>query len=174
MMALFVAGLLAALTALPAATASAQSLAAIASQSGKTAPAGKTYTNADLPADTTPAKTDAAPAPMPAGGEKPPTAAAPKGPAYEEIPGTGKLNVRVEAESNQAAQDEDFWRQGARNLRERIAAAEGDIALLAGRQDDDIGDDIAKRQQDVAALRKSLDAHLRRAKALNVPSEWVR
>ena len=168
------------------APAGAQSLAAVAGQTR--AASERTYTNADLVNGEKPATAAATP-PSPAEpAESTPAKPPAKGPVYEEDKAGGYVNVKVEAETNQAAQDEAYWRRVTKTTRDRIAQAEADMAkmdaqLAAGangerqltaRDRENLTALRARRQRDAEQLRLALEAHLNRAKALGVPAEFLR
>lgn len=163
--------------------AAAQSLADVARQQEENRSkhsAVRTFTNADLsttsPAKDAPSTTEpAAPAAAPAKSEPATT--------FEEIPGTGTLNMIVRKADEKP--NEDAWRRSARDLRGRLAKAQADVAaaeseLAALRPGDDqetrqaTTATLTRRRNDVRLLSEELTRFVLRAQTSTIPPEWIR
>jgi hypothetical protein len=175
--------------ALDARIAAAQSLGAVARQEAdrrnQQAQGGKVYTNEDLDA-LPPADAPAAPAEPPKEPAAPVTTTKPSGVVIEENPGKGTLNMNAPAPASN--RDEKYWRRRSRDLRQRLAALNTNIATtqqrLAALED---GPQTPAATRDRQALTTALeqlrgDLHLRNediaqlrtfAESQKVPPAWL-
>src|SRR5688572_9298021 len=153
---------------LAASPATAQSLAAIAEKAPKhNGAAVKTYTNADLDAvPTLPAKAPALAESEAAPAEEPATPLPRQ--TIEEIPGEGQVNVVTKVEKNSSAENEPFWRRVTKSVKDRIATAEAELAMIAGRLDSAGPGDRekltalqSKRQKDLEFLNAEYAGHVK-------------
>ena len=175
------------------AVARSQSLAAVAAQAeSRPGAAAKTYTNADLEGDATTAATgDVTPAesaptlaehpsPKPPGGFLPEKPGAVPG-TIEEYAGKGRTNLVAKAGKSASSENEPFWRETIKNVKARIATAEAEIRLIDTRLQTAEGPERerllqarGKTEQNLGFLNAEHAGHLKRAKLLGVPAEWVR
>ena len=170
---------------------SAQSLGAVAREEAarrQTAPAGKVYTNASLPADA------AAASPAQA------TPAAPTTPAAKgAVPASG--STAKPADGKDAAKKEDkkseaYWRDRMKSLRDGKARAESFAEALQSRinalsndfvnRDDPAQrnviagdrqkalDELSRVQKEISEFTKSIDDLQTEARRAGVPAGWVR
>lgn len=177
---------LAASSAIPT-IAAAQSLAALAEQSGSRPAAQKTYTNADLDVVSAPEASPSTPsAPPPADAPVAPAAeekSAPRSPLVieEYAGGGGRVNVIAKVEKNQSAENEPYWRGVVKTVKNRIAKAEADLASIArsletadDRERGRLMELQARTQRDLESLNAQYEGHVKRAQVLGVPQEWLR
>lgn len=164
----------------------AQSLAAVAEQSSnRAASTTRTYTNADLvpvsdaAVPATPAVPETA-IPEPAGAAKPAPSAVPKG-VVEEYAGAGRVNVVSRVEKSNSSENEPFWRKVTKSVKDRLATAEGQLALVTnrlqtaeGRDRDSLVALESKIRRDMEFITAEFEGHKKRAKALGVPDDWLR
>jgi hypothetical protein len=165
----------------------AQSLAAIAEKAAtRNSAAVKTYTNEDLDSATAsrgdapavPQHSGLADAGIPAVEE---SAKPNPRPAAEKVPGNGEGNVVVALDKNSSAENEPYWRRVTKSVKDRIAKAEGELTAIAGLVESAGGSDRekltalqSKRQRDLEFLNAEYAGHVKRAKALGVPADWLR
>jgi hypothetical protein len=162
----------------------AQSLAALAARSTSDDRAAvKTYTNADLDTVTS---SPAAPSPggLAADAEAPAAAQAAPPTArtiLEEGAGEGHVNSVTKVEKNSSAENEPFWRRVTKSVKDRIATAEAQLAMIAKRLETAGDNDRekltslqTKGQRDLESLNAEYAGHVKRAQALGVPPEWLR
>jgi hypothetical protein len=175
--------------------ARAQSLAAIAAQSeARTGAAAKTYTNADVeggpvvPAAATAAPVDSAaakpvekPASKPLGGfapEKP----GPTPGTMEEYAGEGRTNLVAKAGKSASSENEPYWRETIRSVKDRIATAEAELRLIDTRlqaapnetERERLVEARTKIDRNLGFLNAEYGGHVKRAQLLGVPPEWLR
>jgi hypothetical protein len=168
----------------------AQSLGAVAQREAErrkhTRP-GKQYTNEALRPEPGPSTSDAARAaaastPAAADAAKPSPDSPPSGPTPPAASGSP-------AEPPKAAVNEAEWRAQARERRERLQRFRSDLSALEGRlaeleQRADVSPEARSEQQALAAPIASLRSEMakweaefgrfeQRARAANVPSEWI-
>ena len=175
------------------AVARSQSLAAVAAQSESRPGAAKTYTNADLEGEATtpatggvtPAET-AAPTPAENPSTKPPGGFLPEKPGpvpgtIEEYAGEGRTNMVAKAGKSASSENEPFWRETIKNVKARIATAEAELRLIDTRLQTAEGPDRerllevrGKTERNLGFLNAEHAGHLKRAKLLGVPAEWLR
>jgi hypothetical protein len=175
------------------AVARSQSLAAVAAQSeSRPGAAAKTYTNADLPAADagTPATGGVAPAESaavkPADTTPAPGSALPEKPGdgpgtIEEYAGEGRTNMISKAGKSASSENEPFWRETIKNVKARIATAEAELRLIDTRLQAADGTERerllqarGKVERNLGLLNAEHAGHLKRAKLLGVPAEWLR
>ena len=176
---------LAACVAAPA-DAVAQSLAALAEQAAShNGAAVKTYTNADLEDAGTPRDASAVPQPsaLPEAGAPAVEEPATRRPivTVEKPSGESPGNLVIKLEKNSSAENEPFWRRVTKSVKDRIATAEAELAMIAGLLETAGDNDRekltslqTKRQRDLEFLNAEYAGHVKRAQALGVPPEWLR
>jgi hypothetical protein len=174
--------------------ARSQSLAAIAAQSeARTGAAAKTYTNADVeggpvapaaataaPVDTAAAKPVDKPTSKPLGGfapEKP----GPTPGTMEEYAGEGRTNLVAKPGKSASSENEPYWRQTIKSVKDRIATAEAELRLLDSRlqaandaERERLVEARARAERNLGFLNAEYGGHVKRAQLLGVPPEWVR
>jgi hypothetical protein len=170
--------------------AGAQSLADVArleAQRRKQVKSGRVITNADLgPADSAPAQ--APPTASPAAAPAEATAVPPEAKGGDGTAGEPDAVAPAPAKPREK-RDEQYWRNRARDLRERLAKVEADVAGAESRVSDIdaqpgpagaaaerqvMAAALARLQAEAQARREELDRFEAFARASNVPAEWTR
>lgn len=193
-----IASFVAGLVLLSSSPVAAQSLGAVAREEAarrQTAPAGKVYTNASLPADGSGAPAAAA---SPAGSPAQGTAASPATPSAK---GAASGSAAKPADAKDAAKKDDkkseaYWRDRMKALRDGKARAESFAEALQSRinalstdfvnRDDPAQrnviagdrqkaiDELARVQKEITQYTKSMDDLQTEARRAGVPAGWVR